>query len=860
MQFRELRAGCPDGVPLGGIGTGMIDFLTDGRLGTVCINNNWAHPFTNMEGSFFALKCSFPEGKNVFRLLQLKSMGGCEGVNTLNYEGLYPAVKINYYIADVPLSIECEAFSPLIPHDVENSSIPGTVFIFRIKNNGNTKLKLSLFCSWENILGCGGCVGNIKIDRTGNYIEEIADNEKIQGLMFKSNQKCDKLNQNALGDYTLATLKNNDIEFKSYIWDCKSNRHIFFDSIKNSAGYKQDIPLSGIEGAIHPAGAIVLDFCLEPSKKTEIPVALSWYTPHLKLFSSDAIKKLESMELYAPQLNKNEDANDTKDQSHMNNALYSMDNSGIIDYGHYYQNLYNSSIYVAQDLLLNYKSYINKTKEIHELLKNTDLPQWLCSKIINDTVPLTTNTVLTKSRILYTLEASRGMEGALGTMDQRLIAHAAYQLFFPDINRSELREFAKIQADDGHIPHFCGNVYQKLGTCDVEYGDVTWPDLSCSFIIQCYRDLMNTGDINFLNEMLPHMLKAYSWLKKADKDGDGIPEGGSSWDVEHYDGLFVYTGTIWLAALRVMKKTAEIFQQEELIDDINRMYQSAFKSILNLWNGEYFNKVINYSAKTVCDEIFAGQLAGEWVVRLLGLESILPEEIVVKTLRTLYKFNGNRELYMLMPNIVTKQGLLTGRQNDFQAWPQYAAIFIDCLAIYSGLDYEGISSIKHFDDVIRKINHTPWTTTLWYDSRTGLPCWGFMDRYMNCTSAWLILNALTGFHADEYEKSFTIGPCRFALDNFKTLPVLSTLYWAVMDIKTIDYSQTRLTLKYKKLTKGKILLSSFRIRGNRANIKAAFNGNTLDLSFYQEKGYTKAVFLAGPIKISENDEIAVEYR
>ena len=848
MKCGDLRVGYPDGVPLGGIGTGMIDFLTDGRLGTVCINNNWGHPFTDMDGSFFAVKCDFPDGKSIFRLLQLKSMDECEGVNNLIYDGLYPLAKIKYFIADFPVSMECEAFSPIIPYDVENSNIPGVMFIFRFKNKCNMKLNLSLICSWENILGCGGCAGNMKINRTGNYIEKICKNGNIQGLVFKTNQQVDAVNQNSLGDYTLATLKNNSINFTSYVWDCKSNRHKFFDAIKYSQGYDDSISLKGVEGIVHPAGAIQLSFGLEPAQDIELPVALSWYTPHLKPFKEEVIKRQEAMELYAPQLNKEDTLQSNKQQAFE-----------YIDYGHYYENRFESSATIAEKLLLNYKHYLEKTKELHLFLKNTDLPQWLVSKIINDTVPLTTNTVLTKERILYTLEASRGMEGALGTMDQRLIAHAAYQLFYPDINRTEIKEFAKIQAPDGHIPHFCGNVYRKLGSSDVEYGDESWPDLSCSFIIQCYRDLMNTGDIEFFKGMFPHMVKAYLWLKNADNDGDGVPEGGSSWDVEHYDGLFVYTGTMWLAALKVMKKSAEILQKQELIEEIDNIYARAFKSVLNLWNGEYFNKVIDYNRNTVSDEIFAGQLAGEWVARLLGFEGILPQEMIIKALKAIYKFNGNKEAYILMPNIATRQGTLTGRKNDFQAWPQYSMIFLDCLAIYAGMDFEGINSIKHFDDVINNVNRTPWTTTLWYDSRTGLPCRGFMDRYMNCTSAWLILNALSGFHANEYEKSFIIGPCSIAINAYKKLPILSSLFWGVMYIEKTDDSKICLIIKYKKIVNDKLELKSFYIRGLCKYLKAQFNKKPVEFDCIQEEGNTKAVFCSGPIEVNFNDEIMIEY-
>lgn len=48
----KFALGYPTGVPLGGIGTGMIELRSDGRIGTVGCNNNWSAPFTETPGCF----------------------------------------------------------------------------------------------------------------------------------------------------------------------------------------------------------------------------------------------------------------------------------------------------------------------------------------------------------------------------------------------------------------------------------------------------------------------------------------------------------------------------------------------------------------------------------------------------------------------------------------------------------------------------------------------------------------------------------------------------------------------------------------------------------------------------------------
>ncbi|MDI6619030.1 MAG: GH116 family glycosyl-hydrolase [Clostridiales bacterium] len=843
----ELKVGYPSGVPMGGIGTGFIELLTTGKPGTFLINNNYVQPLTDLNGSFFAVRCEFNDGKSVFRLLQKGDMCGFRGVDSVKYSGLFPIAKSAYFTSAIPIRMEVECFSPIIPHDIENSNYPGTVFIFRFINLLEQKIKLNLFLSWENTIGCGGFVSDKPViisDRTGNYIEGI-ENEKYRGIVFKTSDKK-KAIPNSLGNYALVVPYDGKVNFTSYLWNALNEKAKILEALSNGGQFNNN--KRGIEGAIHPAGVIGMEFELLPFERKEIPASFAWYTPFHKVIE----KKMgagDVLKQYAPLYNESQDdlSSGTK---HKN-----------IDFGHYYQNRFKSSFEVASSLLENYRELLLKTKDIGVFLKATDLPEWLSSKIINDSTPLTANTVLTKKGILATLEASQGMGGALGTMDQRLIAHAAYQLFYPDINRTELRLFAKIQAEDGHISHFCGNIYENIGSSRVSYGDTTWPDLSCSFIIQCYRDLMNTGNYDFYNEMLPYILKAYKWLKSADDDGDGIPEGGSSWDVEHHGGLFVYTGTMWLAALRVLEKIAELEESREMKDEIGRLFKRTQGNIIKyLWNGEYFDSV--YDAKTGAhsDELFPGQLAGEWVVRLLGLKSILPVSMVKKAVKNVYKIICGSGYYRLIPIKTKKDASLVGRNLDEQAWPQYTMVFLDLLAIYLGVYKEGMGDIKRFDEVVCKIVKAPWTTTLWHDCRTGMPCGNSLDRYMNTASSWFILNALTGFHHDEINKSLILGPVLIKDKFICRLPIVSTGYWAYMDTEA-DGGNIKLKVRFCRIFAEGMELKGLKLRGKCHVYSAASNDGTIDVNWECKDGYTDVYFIKpDKLKIKADDILYIDYR
>ncbi|MBS7612154.1 hypothetical protein KEJ27_08150 [Candidatus Bathyarchaeota archaeon] len=52
----------------------------------------------------------------------------------MKYLGEYPLNKLSFIDPPPTVNVELEAFSPFIPDDVKNSSIPTAIFMFRIQN------------------------------------------------------------------------------------------------------------------------------------------------------------------------------------------------------------------------------------------------------------------------------------------------------------------------------------------------------------------------------------------------------------------------------------------------------------------------------------------------------------------------------------------------------------------------------------------------------------------------------------------------------------------------------------------------------------------------------------------------------
>lgn len=810
----EFMLGYPTGVPLGGIGTGILEMRSDGRLGTVCCNNNWAVPMTDTPGIFFAIQLKNRDGEEEIRLLQSGGEGVWRGMDRVNYRAEFPFAKVTYASVNPVFTMDLTAFGSLIPHNYADSSIPGTRFEFCFRNSERSSISFKLYLSWEHLSGCGALQNGTKsFDRDGNRILTVEEEGYVGLLFLPGNGK--KAPINSLGEYALLAEKCGQSKISCHCWNVLDGQEGFWKAIKKE--FPARVP-EGREGEYHPAGVLAIEITLGPGEHLILPVALSWYMP--RHFAGGYAEMNEEMRLRLAPMHKEEKQEEALDE--------------IINYGHFYENRFDSAKEVAEYLLKNGNRLKKGSGELAAFLSETDLPEWLVHKLINDDAPLACNSILTRDGTLATLEACRGMGGAVGTNDQRLISHAAYQLFYPKLNRTELGLFARIQADDGHIPHFCGNVHQSIGSSNVSYGDTLWPDLSCSFIVQCWRDYMCTGDKTFFLSMLPHIRRAYEWLKTADQDGDGVPEGGSTWDVEPHEGLFSYTGSVWLATLRVLEQIAQVQGNDGWKKEVGEWFTKAQKSVTALYQGGYFQKLYNPLTGKGSDEIFVGQAAGEWIVRLLGLESVLPENMVKSALYTIYRNNADTSRYTLAPIKVTKEGELVDRSCAEQAWPQYTMVFVDCLALYLGME-EGMQNLRHFDRVVTELIQTPCTTTLWHNAVTGLPNWGSIDRYMNTPAIWFVLNALTGFHPALHENAVVLNLEGYGFTIADTLPLTASAFWAKMTVKSKSAGRKSVRIVFEKvLLPAK--LGKLRIKGCRKVTFFRWNGKEILFSQVQKDG------------------------
>ena len=139
------------GMPVGGIGAGQLYLGGDGRLWHWDIFNqpgkrptddkHYRNPLT--PASPLAQKFSLKVGDQTRTLDRA-------GFADVSFRGEYPIGIVEYADAGLPVAVKLEAFSPFIPLNTDDSSLPATILQFTLRNTSDTPVEATLSGELEN--------------------------------------------------------------------------------------------------------------------------------------------------------------------------------------------------------------------------------------------------------------------------------------------------------------------------------------------------------------------------------------------------------------------------------------------------------------------------------------------------------------------------------------------------------------------------------------------------------------------------------------------------------------------------------------------------------------------------------------
>jgi hypothetical protein len=436
------------------------------------------------------------------------------------------------------------------------------------------------------------------------------------------------------------------------------------------------------------------------------------------------------------------------------------------DRGLYWQNVCNDGTQILTKLLSESSRILTEGNQLTRLLAETDLPHWLQRRLANCCYPLVTNSVFYRDGRFSINEGPGEMAGCYGTMDQRLGAHPATQILFPELNRIELELFADVQAANGGINHDLG-----YGHLERKAVDRRWPDVTCSFVIQLARHAWTTGDRVFERKAWPWAKKAMARHAEWSIPGGGVAQLsrdlGTSYDSYKYYGTSPYVGTVWIAALATAKRWAIRMDASDLAEQYDCWIKDAEMRIRDdLWNGRFLRAFADRRRGRFNENSHAGMIAGEYFARMLTGCDVLDEQTLRSCIDAMLELNFAKA-FVIPPDEVSIDGQA---QSEF-GWLPYVECF--CLAPMAVLKYPAVVNqwsriVDAMDDAGR---HT-CDTRLMYRPGTGEPSWGAW--YMTAPASFLVYDALLDFQYQPETQTLRLDPAlegRFA--------VLHPRFWAV---------------------------------------------------------------------------------
>ncbi|MGL5941152.1 MAG: GH116 family glycosyl hydrolase [Waterburya sp.] len=654
------------GIPLGGMGAGCIGRSSKGDFNLWHLDGG-EHIFKSLPACQFSI---FEQTESTTQAYALCTEAPED--NTLSRWSWYPKEK-GVYSALYPRSwfqyedvfateITCEQLSPIWAESYQEASYPIVNFNWTLHNPTDKPITLSIMLTWQNTVGWFTNAiksPTVKVrddgspeyeyqpkwrDSTGSYNQWIQDNYRVGCLLDRV--QLDEQVQEGEGQIAIASVYNPSVEvFYLSRWNPDGDGGEVWDyfAADGSLPDRQDETPAAPGEQI--ACAIAIRFTIKPGQTKQIPFTLCWDLP-----VTEFKQGINYYRRYTDFFGRN------------GKNAWSMVRTSL-KHGDWWR----EKIIAWQQ----------------PILQGDDLPDWFKMALFNELY------LLADGGTLWTAASENDPVGQFGvlecmdyrwyeSLDVRLYGSFGLMMLWSKLDKSVLEAFARaiphhddtprivgydnssaIRKAGGATPHDLGapNEHPWAETNYTSYQDCNqWKDLPSDFVLQVYRDYLLTPgeDINFLWECWESITLTLAYLKKFDRDNDGIPENSGAPDQTFDDwrlkGISAYCGGLWITALEAAIKIGEILianppmnpnlQPEDFpvgIENTINTYHTWLQQARSLyhdtlWNGEYYR----LDSESGSNVVMADQLCGQFYARLLGLPDVVEEQYTKSTLNKIY--------------------------------------------------------------------------------------------------------------------------------------------------------------------------------------------------------------------------------
>ncbi|MFA9389626.1 MAG: GH116 family glycosyl hydrolase [Prolixibacteraceae bacterium] len=833
------------GIAIGGIGTGSIELRKDGRFYNWSIFNNWPKETgtefilpSNQEEDpmasllFFKVRYQVENEEPKMKLLQINNglndgtitgmtyyFPWMEQISTIEYSARFPFTTLKFTDPDMPFDIYLEAYSPFIPYDIKNSSLPVAYFDFRIESKTEKKVDVMLIASQSNTVAYD--------NQDRYYITDVIKNDEMLAL----NMTVGNVDSTAgsYGQLCLSSLSKESTYYGGW-----SGRHPYYEYVIRNNKLPNIDDTDGTKSILETYDEVP-EWMPKTNGRNMIDKKTGKKTAYRSEKEASIITTCYGSVAISKTLNGKSDAFDhtfTMAWNFPNKyASVKWRQTTDINEGNYYSNFFNTATEVAVYAAKNHDHLKGKSKKFMDDFFNSTMDTYALEQINSQLNTFITSGRLVKDGYFGVLEGlgPNHSWGPIATIDVSLYGSVPIIALFPELQKSMMRAHKNVQADDGRINH---GLFKNFHMGE----DETWNvsdriDLPGQYITMIARDFLWSNDKEYLKEMYPSVLKVFNYvLTSLDKNGDMMPdmEGHrSSYDNFPMYGMASYIQSQWLCAMASLAVLSEEMNDKATMKKAKAIFDKGSKLMdEHLWNGKYYKLYNDFDGTMGINNADEGcltdQIIGQWAANQSGLGYLFNQKHISTALDNIRAMSF-KDGYGLRNASWPKTEFLADIPADMWVdqgntyWTGVELAFASFL-IDEGKTKEGLELVKAVDDRYRKAG-------LYFDHQE------FGGHYYRPMSAWSVLNSMLGFSINKSKLNFAPKYEQDAFQQFFATPSGYGHYISNNEGIEIKCSDGEFNFDQLSINDKNQSISKVEIDGKAVNAKIKANNGLYQIKF-----------------------------
>ena len=739
--------------PIGGIGAGMFCIEGTGAISHMSVRNK---PEMYNEPCMFAA-ISLKGVTNGTKLLegpvpdwkkfgQPGSGNGSEGTTyglprfeDAKFLARFPFATVELKDKDIPFEVTLTGWSPFIPTDPDNSSLPSGAIEYRFKNRGSSKIDAVFSYSSKNFMRQNGGQNSIREMQNGFILSEDGIKDKASSKGYFAVYTTDP---STVTDYCW---------FRGGWWDplTMAWKAISASEVKSNPPVERD----------SPGATLFVPFSLTPGEEKVVKLMITWYVPDSDLRYGEDDKARQS--------------NCCSDPS-------TCTTSGT--YKPWYSGKFSNIAEASKYWLTSYSDLKKRSQDFSDSFYSMSLPAEVLEAIAANLTILKSPTVLRQTNgRLWSWEGCGDSWGCCAGSCEHVWNYAqSISHLFPSLERSlRLTEFDQNQDTSGHQTFRAALPIRPVANTFYAASDG-----QLGGIMKMYRDWRISGNTDWLKSMYPSMVKSLDYcIRTWDPRGTGTLEEPhhNTYDIEFWGPDGMCTG-FYLGALKAMTLMGNALGED--ITKYQELYQKGRKAMeTSLYNGEYFFQDVRWKGlnapdpekaieapgdKTPPEErarllkegpkyqygtgCLSDGVLGTWMAAVCGLTDIIDSTKIKSHLEAVYRYNFTKDLSN--HSNPQRPAYALGKEGGLIlcTWPRGGALSIPfpySNEVWTGYEYEVASHLMMIGEVNKGLDIVKACRDR-YDGRVRNPfdeyeCGHWYARAM---SSYALIQGLTGLRYD----------------------------------------------------------------------------------------------------------------